>query len=227
MAQTADFYPVDGNGLHLGLIPDGGRRWAANQKVSLKKSYQTSGNLISDFLPEFIKNNISELSIYLSSAQNFKREAVEIEAFVDEIKEAISNHLSSLSHQHQISFKIVGRPQSQPGIFDMNAMILNQIETDKAVLKVNLCFQYDPFDELMHAFQASKDPGDLINFLWIQRPLDLVIRSGGANLLSNFLPLQSAYARLYFSDKLFNDLEWNDIFSYIDHYKKLTKKYGE
>lgn len=227
MAQTADFYPVDGNGLHLGLIPDGGRRWAAIQKVSLKKSYQTSGNLITDFLPELIKNNISELSIYLSSAYNFKRESVEIEAFVDEIKEAISNRLTSLSHQHQIYFKIVGRPQSQPGIFDMKDMNLHQIQTDKAVLKVNLCFQYDPFDELTHAIQASKNGSNLVNHLWIQRPLDLVIRSGGANLLSNFLPLQSAYARLYFSDKLFNDLVWNDIFTYIDHYKKLTKKYGE
>jgi undecaprenyl diphosphate synthase len=53
-----------------------------------------------------------------------------------------------------------------------------------------------------------------------------VIRSGGANVMSNFLPLQSAYARLYFFDALFNALEWADIERCLSEYRGLDRKYG-
>ena len=67
---------------------------------------------------------------------------------------------------------------------------------------------------------------EFITHLQITTPVDLVIRSGDAPLLSNFLPLQSAWARLYFTDKLFNDLTAEDVLQILRHFEKINRKFG-
>ena len=59
------------------------------------------------------------------------------------------------------------------------------------------------------------------------KPLDLIIRTGDANLLSNFLPIQSSFARLYFINKLFNDINNADIEEIINSFSQIYRKYGE
>jgi undecaprenyl diphosphate synthase len=63
--------------------------------------------------------------------------------------------------------------------------------------------------------------------MWVKRPLDLIIRSGGANLTSNFLPLQSGFARLYFLDELFNDVKLETVIGIMDGFNDLNRKFGD
>ena len=86
---------------------------------------------------------------------------------------------------------------------------------------------YNPFVELLESSLKSNSPTDLLNNLWISTPVDLIIRTGNANLLSNFLLLQSGFARLYFPDKLINDICKKDIEAIIDEFCKIERKYGE
>ena len=59
--------------------------------------------------------------------------------------------------------------------------------------------------------------------------LDLVIRTGDAITLSDFLPIESRYAQLYFLPTLFNDLTVDDLMGICDQYEAAlpTLKHGE
>jgi undecaprenyl diphosphate synthase len=56
---------------------------------------------------------------------------------------------------------------------------------------------------------------------------DLVIRTGGEKRLSNFLLYQSAYAELYFSDKMFPDFSQKDLDSAFEEYSSRERKFGK
>lgn len=58
-------------------------------------------------------------------------------------------------------------------------------------------------------------------------PADILIRTGGAQTLSGFMLPQIAFARLFFLDKLFNDLTVKETLDLIKMYQKYELKYGE
>ena len=76
---------------------------------------------------------------------------------------------------------------------------------DGSGLRVNLLAAYDSWDEVSRA--ASHSGGRItLKDLWVETRVDAVIRTGGSALLSGFLPMQTQYAHILTSDKMFNDL---------------------
>ena len=57
-------------------------------------------------------------------------------------------------------------------------------------------------------------------------PLDLLIRTSGEVRLSNFLLWQSAYAELYFTDKLWPDFKPADLQAALDQFGRRERRYG-
>ena len=105
--------------------------------------------------------------------------------------------------------------------------ILREMTKENVSKRLNICIAYNPLYEIWESAKKSSTPSDFLNNLWVKTPLDLVIRTGKANLISNFLILQSGFARMYFIDKLFNDIQISDIKQIMDTFKKNERKYGE
>ncbi|MDY0102515.1 MAG: polyprenyl diphosphate synthase [Lentimicrobium sp.] len=211
---------------HIGIIPDGGRRWAKANNHALISSYNETRKKMAEFVVLLKQMGIPEISVYLSSRENFKRIDNEIAAFNTAAFNAIKDVIPQMAILHKIKITIAGDVSNLSDDFVnlLNNLVYNTRNFD--LIKLNLLISYNPADEIKHALnQAVSD--DITQSFWVKTPLDLVIRTGGANLLSNFLPLQAGYARLYFSDKLFNDFTPNDLMEYIEHYTSLTRKYGD
>lgn len=66
-----------------------------------------------------------------------------------------------------------------------------------------------------------------MNYLEIPHPVDILIRTGGAQTLSGFMLPQLAFARLFFLDKLFNDLTVQEVRDIVEVCRKYELKYGE
>jgi undecaprenyl diphosphate synthase len=103
-------------------------------------------------------------------------------------------------------------------------------------LTVNLLINYGGQDEIIRAVNAHIsqtpgepiDPGLLENFLDNPGlpPVDLLIRTGGEKRISNFLIWQTAYAELYFSDKLWPDWSKKDLEIAIDSFSSRDRRFG-
>ncbi|NTW24664.1 MAG: hypothetical protein HGA37_08195 [Lentimicrobium sp.] len=222
-----EFYPESSRkSIHIGIIPDGGRRWATNHKVSVRESYLRTKQLLAEIVDKLYANGIFEISLYLSSKENFKRPDNEVMAFNSVSIDAISDEIFQIAISRKINVKVAGLKGNLPEKYQAKIEFIEKETCSFENARLNLCIAYNPIEEIQQAFQKADGPDDFINHLWIKNPVDLIVRTGGANLLSNFIPLQSAYARLFFVDKLFNDINWNDFESIIKTYRLLDRKYG-
>ena len=118
---------------------------------------------------------------------------------------------------------------------DVVALIENALERTAGNKRTTLAvaLNYGSQDELVRAanaaaaaggitaeaIEANLDTADL-------PPLDLLIRTSGEVRLSNFLLWQSAYAELYFTDKLWPDFKPADLKAALDHFARRERRYG-
>jgi tritrans,polycis-undecaprenyl-diphosphate synthase [geranylgeranyl-diphosphate specific] len=56
---------------------------------------------------------------------------------------------------------------------------------------------------------------------------DLIIRTGGERRLSNFLPFQSAYSELMFTDKKWPDMKKKDFLKLLKDFEKRERRFGK
>ena len=228
MGSINNFHPSkESTPYHVGIIPDGGRRWAKQKNISLLDSYDTTKNNLSCFTKYLFSVGVMEISIYLSSAQNFRRNPEEVDAFSNSAESAFNEHIFSIAAEFNVKVNIAGKHNLLSDNLRKKIQDNKQITGEQNKRTLNLCMAYNPFDEIFEAFSKSSDKTDFKDNLWVKTPIDLIIRSGGANLLSNFLPLQSGFARIYFFEKLFNDITLNDIKNVLEKFSSIDRKYGE
>jgi undecaprenyl pyrophosphate synthase len=85
---------------------------------------------------------------------------------------------------------------------------------------------YNPIDELRQA-KINSTKLEFWKSLWVPHGLDIIFRSGEAKTLSEFLPLQSAYANLVFFDNLFNDIPYVMFSKEVERIRSLHLRYGD
>lgn len=212
---------------HIALIPDGGRRWAMIRKCTITESYSYSMKKIRQFIDWAFSAGASCFSVYMASTYNFRRTADEVSAFCESEWAFICNDFLPYAVNNDIKIRIVGTRDSNIQEY-LNRIDMVEEKTSRGKRTVNFCFNYISYDEMETAFRRSTEKSIFFaNNLDIPCPVNLLIRTGGANVLSGFLLPQVAFARLYFEKKLFNDFSIEDFQSYVDEYIKLELKYGE
>lgn len=212
--------------MHVGIIPDGTRRWAKKNNIELFDAYYKAMILLGDIIKFLFTQDVKIISLYFSSLQNFKRPDNEIDAFCDAEAFFCENTLKKLLDEYCFKVNIIGDRNYIPYKLLEKAEDIENKSKNNDIHEINLCIAYNPIIEIQDAIKSSTDTNFLHN-LQVKQPLDMVIRSSDANLLSNFLPLQSGFARLYFIDKLFNDISVKDIEFIINSFQKIERKYGE
>ncbi len=225
---SANFHPNKTNtSLHVGLIPDGGRRWAKKHNVSLSESYAVSRDLIVEIAEYLFSHGVDELSIYLSSVQNFRRTKSEINSFTTVTSNGIGDEILKLAKLLNIEVKVVGDDSSLSSKTISLLANHNKKLNNKYSRRINLCISYNPSAEIEYAIKQREGDSSFVEYLWVKKPVDLIIRTGGANLTSNFLPLQSGFARLYFLNELFNDISLSAVADIMEGFNSLNRKFGD
>jgi len=225
---TLDFHPEKGMlPNHVGLIPDGTRRWAKENKISLSEAYINAMQNITYSLDFFFQQGIKAVSIYLSSIQNLRRSSDEIDALFRAEVLLYDAMLPHIAKKFEAKVTTAGKTDLLPDYLQTSINSITYNTSGYSSTRLYLCNAYSPLDEVINALNNSGNTDSFINYLWVPEPLDLVIRTSGANLLSNFLPLQSGYARIYTIDKLFNDASIKDFNNILTDFKNLTRLYGD
>ncbi len=221
-----NFHPTKENiPVHVGLIPDGTNRWAIKQEIKLVDAYTSAWIKIEEFLEFFFKRGATCASIYFSSIQNFKRSSAQINSFCSAQNIFISTFFNSFLTKFPAKVNPVGNLSYVPDYFRESLLNIKKKTEKNLEFEINLLVAYNPLEEIENAIRSNID-GNFLDDLWVKKPLDLVIRTS-ANLLSNFLPLQSGYARLFWIDKLFPEIETRDYERVYEEFIKIDRKYGD
>lgn len=206
---------------HVGIILDGARRWAVAHDIALFDSYSITMNRLAGLLPALFDWGILTTSIYLLSKRNLARTGTELDAVARAEALFVSDALPVLAEKYGICVRVAGLWTHAPAPLRAALSRLPAAPQLKERV-VNLLVAYDPCDELLHSFRQRplpKSREDLVSSLWVDSPIDLVVRTGGSITLSDFLPLQCGYARLVFLSKLFNDISPDEIVALAEEHE--------
>jgi undecaprenyl pyrophosphate synthase len=210
---------------HVGIIPDGTRRWARERGLSLDSGYAHAMRRMGEHVRAIYERGATAVSLYLCSTYNFRRSPDEVRSFCEAEARFCTGFLTSLSEELDIAVVHAGNAAMLDASLREAIAGLTIGTKDRLARRMYLCAAYDPIEELSAAAARSAG-GDLLPHLWVPEPLDLVIRTAGSSLLSNFLPLQARYARLAFLDAYFNDVEARQITDVIDACTSTEWRFG-
>lgn len=222
-----EFHPKGENEIkHVAIIPDGGRRWAKNNGYTYYMAYKRMCINLYEYCKNIYSRDVDVISLYFSSTQNFRRSSEEIDSFCKAETEFLNEYAKELSIQYKTNIIIVGNREGLP---DYMIEAIEHIPPTQTInrRKLYICINYNPHYEIEKAVIKAKENDDIyINYLEVKEPVDVMIRTGGANVTSNFLMPQLGFARLFFLEKMFNDITILEIDSILNDYIGYELKYG-
>ncbi|MCP3427773.1 polyprenyl diphosphate synthase [Opacimonas viscosa] len=229
------------NPQHVAIIMDGNGRWA-KQKGKLRTFGHKAGvESVRASVRYARKNGISALTLFAFSSENWKRPKDEVSVLMELFKLVLSSEVKKL-HKNGVRLKVIGDLSA----FDASlvkkiqaAEILTQNNTE---LNLNIAANYGGRWDITEA--AKKIAVDVAKgrllaedvdesvfdsyTSFAQLPdLDLLIRTGGEERISNFLLWQCAYAEFYFTDILWPDFNEQAFADAISAYKDRQRRFGK
>jgi undecaprenyl diphosphate synthase len=163
----------------------------------------------------------------LLSADNLERNPGEVSAVVDAQITLFSTILQAVAIEWNCKMVHAGVLSSLPSEYVAALKSLCTTELGNHKRTMYLCAGYDPEREILEAADRQRRlGGNLIDHMWVPRRMDIVIRTGGDLRTSNFLPLQSGYAELFFVQKLYPDFDGSDLREVLESFKERRRRFG-
>jgi undecaprenyl diphosphate synthase len=193
---------------HVAIIMDGNGRWA-NQRLRPRVWGHVRGSaVVSDIVQAADDLGVKALTLYAFSTENWGRPNEEVGVLFRLLYKFLLRERRRLL-QNKVSFRVIGNTSRLPLETQRLISDLEAETRDFPGLKLTFCFSYGARSEMVHAMNEfiKANPGREVTEKDISQHLmrpetgdvDLLIRTGGEQRVSNFLLWQIAYAEFCFT----------------------------
>ena len=189
---------------HVAVIQDGNRRYAREHGMDSSSGHKHGAETTEEMLQWCEEVGIREVTLYTLSTENFERPTNELEALFDLISEKLYQFADAeLVHENNVHIRAIGEIHQLPHRV-VDAIQYAEAQTEQYdQLQLNIALAYGGRNELLRAAKSivrdvddgALTPDDITdteieNRLYREpiRDVDLVIRTGGDERTSNFLP---------------------------------------
>lgn len=226
--------------LHVGIIMDGNRRWAKSKNLAISFGHKQGAETFKKIAKYANKIGIQTLTVYAFSTENWNRSSAEVAALMMIFKRYLKTVAEEFKNE-DICVKFIG----DMSVFSSDIRVLvNDIEEqtkNRLGMKLNIAMNYGSRKEITYAVKKISEKillGDISvedisekivsKYLYTHDlpDVDLVIRTGGEERLSNFMLWQSAYAEFYFTNILWPDFSEKDFDAAIETYFSRIRRFG-
>ncbi|MCL1991186.1 MAG: undecaprenyl diphosphate synthase family protein [Defluviitaleaceae bacterium] len=197
---------------HVGVIPDGNRRYACGQGLEKNEGYAYGLNPGVCVVNMAKAYGIEEITFYGFTTDNCRRPVSQVASFQVACVQAVALILA----EGDVEVLVVGDAASK--FFpDELRIYLQPVAVGNPKVRVNFLVNYGWKWDLkgIDGGHVTKD----LKSKDISR-MDMIIRWGGMRRLSGFLPVQSVYSDFYVVDALWPDYEDQHFIDAIQWYQK-------
>lgn len=219
---------------HVAIIMDGNGRWAKKRGMPRKYGHQVGAENIMKIARFADQLGIKYLTVYAFSTENWSRPKDEVDYLMTLPLELYRQEKENAEKlKHNIIVKQVGRRSKFSD--DLNKLFDKFYDDTKhhTGLQLNLAFDYGFYEELNQAIEKMRQDGkktfqpeDIYPYLYVDKPVDLLIRTSGEQRLSNFLLFQAGYAEFYFTKKHWPAFKDKDFLKAIKNYQNRNRRFG-
>jgi undecaprenyl diphosphate synthase len=219
---------------HIAIIMDGNGRWAKKRFLPRSVGHKYGMERMIGLMERAFELGVEYITVYALSTENLKRPKEELEGLFNLLRNHFKEYLGRVCSRG-VRLRAIGDVSLLP---DDVQKILRDSEAETAKYEgkgINVAVAYGSRDEIVHAVNRAVESGEKVTEESFSRLLytadvpdpDLVIRTGKEVRLSNFLLYQSAYAELYFSDKMFPEFSDKELDKAILSFSGRTRRFGK
>ena len=221
---------------HIAVIMDGNGRWAKNKLLPRLVGHNKGLDSVKKIIECSIKYKIKTLTLYAFSTENWKRPIKEVEGLLKLFSQSISKESKKI-HSNDIRLKFIGDMSILTKTLQGKIKKIEKETSRNSSLILNIALNYGGRLDIINSvnnFYKNKikkikiNEKNITNGLYTkgQPDVDLLIRTGGEQRISNFLLWQIAYAELYFSKKLWPDFNEKVFVDALYFFQNTERKFG-
>jgi len=220
---------------HLGIIIDGNRRWAKERGLPALEGHRRGLERLKELIDWSKERGIKVLTLFVFSTENWKRSKVEVNYLMRLLGQALSKKNIQKIHQEGIKIRVIGQRERLPGSLQKTIKDVEELTKSNKGMVLNFALSYGGRAEIVEAIKnvikkkipLEKITEDMISQnLWTS-DVDLIIRTGKEQRISNFLIWQAAYSELYFCPKYWPEFSEKDLDRALQQYACCQRRFGK
>lgn len=220
----------------VGIIMDGNRRWAKRRGKSAIFGHKKGYAKLKEFVVWARNEGIKHLIVYAFSTENWNRDRTEVSQLMKLLSLVVKTEQKSLKKEG-VRIRFIGELAKFSPEIQKNIAKMEEATGNEKNINLYMAISYGGRAEILSAVKKmlseKKNPAELSEesfskAMWTagMPDPDLIIRPGGEQRLSNFLPWQSVYSELYFTKTLWPNLTKKEFAGIIKNYAKRERRNG-
>jgi len=231
---------------HVAIIMDGNGRWARSRGLERAAGHDEGARAVREVVRTCRERGVRYLTLYAFSLANWSRPKLEIEALMRLLVRFADKEAKELKEK-TINVQVIGDLDDLPTMTRRAVEHLVEYTNElppgvtAPEMTLSLALSYSGRRDVVDAMRtiAARARAGLLlpedievgtlrhHFTTHALPdVDLMIRTGGEQRLSDFLLIESAYAELHFTDVLWPDFTSDDLLDAFEVYSGRERRFG-
>jgi len=227
---------------HVAIVMDGNGRWARARALPRNRGHRAGEEAVARAVHAGVDLGIGYLTLYAFSTENWRRPKPEVRWLLNDTERFVAQRRSEF-HARDIRMRWIGRrdwrvPKRISTIIDETIAMTGS----NRGMTLTIAFNYGGRAEIVDAARAlatdararKLDPSRIDERRFARAlydptlpDVDLFIRTGGEQRVSNYMLWQSSYAELVFLDVLWPDFEAGDLAGALEEFSRRRRRFGK
>ena len=215
---------------HVAIIMDGNGRWAKRRLLPRAEGHRQGVEALNRVVEAAARLGIERLTVFAFSSENWARPAPEVAMLMKLFAQALHRWCEPLA-KAGVRLRVIGDKTAfsdsvKEAIEASERATVNGTNME-LVIAANYGGRWDVCQATQQVIDAGLDvtPENLSKYMTVP-DVDLLIRTGGECRISNFLLWQSAYAEIYFTERLWPDFDAKDLEDALEWYVRRERRFG-
>lgn len=224
-------------GIHAAILMDGNGRWAEMRGLPRSAGHRAGAEAVRRVVEAAPDAGIRTLTLFAFSTNNWQRSPEEVGALFG-VLETYLHREALRADEHGVRINVIGRRDRLPSAL-VTAIEAAESATERNCdLSLRIALDYSARDAMLRAAcwmvsstevtqqEFSRRLGQVTYSQEASPDVDLLIRTGGEQRLSDFLLWECAYAELYFTDRMWPDFDAADLAAAVHEYRARDRRFG-
>ena len=224
-------------GIHVGIIMDGNGRWAATRGMPRTAGHRSGVRTARKIVEAATRSPlVGTVTLYAFSSDNWSRPTPEVGALMRLLRRSLLVE-SKRCVENGVRLSIVGRRDRLPAALVMSIQEAEALTAHGRNLHLRVAIDYSSRESIMQAATlAHGEPLSRERFAHLLaqvthdpfavRDVDLLIRTGGEQRLSDFLLWECAYAEFYFTRCMWPEFTEQEFLRALNEFELRERRFG-
>ena len=197
---------------HTAIIMDGNGRWAQARGLPRSAGHRAGATAVRRVIEAAPSLGINALTLYAFSADNWQRPRAEVQTLMRLLRVYLRNETARCVEQG-VRLEVIGRRDRLPAVLRAAIVATERATSGGRTLDLRLAIDYSARDAIARGETPLPD-------------VDLLIRTGGEQRLSDFLLRECAYAELYFTPCAWPDFDGTALAAAVAEFGRRQRRFG-